>query len=371
MLPAHELALLTAGALSLWVLSARLRELDLGRGGRAPPPSTSVVVPARNEAKTLPRLLASLAAQDRPPLEVLVVDDASTDDTAAVVRRAPGVTLLTAPPRPPGWTGKAWACHLGATAARGELLVFLDADVELAPDALHAIASAAGPGLLSVQPRHEPGSAIEELSAIPNLVAVLGTGLASVLGVGASGFAFGPCLATRRSTYLGVGGHSSVRGEVVEDLALARRFEARGLPTAARLGGERVRYRMYPDGLAQQVEGWTKNMALGARRARPSVLVAVVLWVGAALLSAGLVVRAVADAADPRPALLLYAGFAGSLRALLRHVGSFRGAVAWLYPVGMLWFVGLFVGSLVATGVLGRVRWRGRTIALRPDPVVR
>ncbi|HEV8114668.1 MAG TPA: glycosyltransferase, partial [Acidimicrobiales bacterium] len=95
-----------------FVLLCRLPRPERARGG---PLDLAVIVPARNEAGTLPGLLASLAAQTESAAEVVVVDDGSTDATAAVIQRA-GVRLLPAPPRPEGWNGKQWACHVGLEA---------------------------------------------------------------------------------------------------------------------------------------------------------------------------------------------------------------------------------------------------------------
>ena len=86
-----------------------------------------MIIPARNEAHNLPRLLESLASQSVQPREVIVVDDGSTDDTAEIARRH-GAEVLVSKPLPEGWRGKPWACHQGAEAASGDLLCFVDAD---------------------------------------------------------------------------------------------------------------------------------------------------------------------------------------------------------------------------------------------------
>src|SRR5688500_1526710 len=131
------LVLVVLGVVSGWWATARLRTLP-APGGRAHG-LTSVVVPARNEADRLPGLLRSLHPWPAD-VEVIVVDDGSTDATAAVARQH-GATVVAAPPAPPGWLGKPWACWVGAEAARGARLVFLDADTELGPDALARLAA--------------------------------------------------------------------------------------------------------------------------------------------------------------------------------------------------------------------------------------
>jgi 4,4'-diaponeurosporenoate glycosyltransferase len=95
-------------------------------------PRVSVLIPARNEQATLPHLLRAMQQQRLRPLEVIVIDDHSTDQTAAIARTA-GVRLIEAPPLPAGWCGKTWALHHGSHQAQGDLLVFLDADTEPVP----------------------------------------------------------------------------------------------------------------------------------------------------------------------------------------------------------------------------------------------
>ena len=129
------LLLLAAAAVPLWLLRD-LRTLPL------PPHSAvaravSVVIPARDEEQTLPALLASL--EGLPVAEVVVVDDASSDDTSAVAVAAGARVVVAARARPDGWTGKAWACHTGADATSGDLLLFLDADTVLSPGAVEGL----------------------------------------------------------------------------------------------------------------------------------------------------------------------------------------------------------------------------------------
>ncbi len=130
------------------------------------PPQTaaavSVIVPARNEERRLPACLEALARQDYPAYEVIVVDDESTDRTAAVVRgtqrRHARLRLLPGAPLPQGWVGKPWALHQAAQAARGEWLFFVDADAICAPDTLRLLVAHAGAhalGALTLLPLQE------------------------------------------------------------------------------------------------------------------------------------------------------------------------------------------------------------------------
>jgi 4,4'-diaponeurosporenoate glycosyltransferase len=112
------LSTVVTGWLAGWWLFRRVPGLPRSGPEEAAAKTVSVVIPARDEAASLPGLLASLAAQTRPPDETIVVDDHSRDDTAAAAAAA-GATVLAAPALPPGWTGKAWACWTGARRATG------------------------------------------------------------------------------------------------------------------------------------------------------------------------------------------------------------------------------------------------------------
>ncbi|MBU6251091.1 MAG: glycosyltransferase family 2 protein, partial [Cyanobacteria bacterium REEB417] len=121
----------------------------------------SVLIPARNEAATLPQLLAALGRQSLPAAEVLVIDDHSRDGTGAVAMASAAAAglplrLIQAPPLPPGWCGKTWALHHGVATSSGDLLIFLDADTEPEPSLLASLVAQwqrLG-GLVSVQPYH-------------------------------------------------------------------------------------------------------------------------------------------------------------------------------------------------------------------------
>jgi hypothetical protein len=353
-------ALLAVGWLAAIVLARRLPTLDaIAPAGGPASTTTSVVIPARDEERNLPRLLRSLEAQQRHPSEVIVVDDGSTDATATVAE-ALGARVVRAPEPPAGWAGKPWACHLGAEQAGGGLLVLLDADTFLAPDALARLEAAhtalAPGGLLSVQPHHLAVRPHEQLSLVANVVAVLAAGIGLAPSTRAP-VAFGPCLVTTADALRAAGGFGAVRGEVLEDVALARAYAAHGRPVRCLLGGRTVGFRMYPDGLRSLVEGWTKNLAGGARRAPPAAAIGAAVWVSALV---ALVVEAVLR---PGPVVAVaWVLFTAQLAWLAARVGTFRWWAIVAFPLPLAAFVGLFVRSLVVRGVRRRVRWRGRDL---------
>lgn len=348
-----------------WWALGRPRRVDDLRAARSTPPLT-IVIPARNEAASIGHLLGDLRADpDLATARIVVVDDHSGDDTAAIASRVDGVRVLPAPGLPAGWAGKPWACQYGAdtTAAGGsadDVLVFLDADVRIRPGAIGRLVDdhLRRGGLTSVQPRHETRRWYEQLSAVFNVVAMMGVGTGDRRG--ATG-AFGPVMICTRSEYEAAGGHRAVRSSIVEDLAMAARFRDAGRPVAVLDGGAAVRFRMYPEGLGQLVEGWTKNFAVGAGSTPALRLVAIVVWVTAAsTAAAGLDVTS--GALPAASAWVLYALFAGQFLVMFRQVGRFRLVTSLAFPVPLAFFVAVFLRSLWCTHVRRSVTWRGRSI---------
>jgi 4,4'-diaponeurosporenoate glycosyltransferase len=343
-----------------WLLLWRVPTPDgaLAAGGR---PAVSVVVPARDEASNLGALLASLVPQLRAGDELVVVDDHSSDATAAVAA-AGGARVVEAPPLPEGWAGKQWACHTGALLAGTGVLVLLDADTRLEPGGLDRIAALGDrPGLTSLQPYHLVPRAAERLAALFNVVAMMGTGAFTVAGRRvAPRAAFGPCLATPVADYRAVGGHAAGRASVLDDVALAAAYRAGGLPVRVLGGRGTIAFRMYPSGLSQLVDGFTKNLASAAGAIPPALTLAVSGWLAACAAPAVLATRVPAVVA-----VACYLAVALQLHAHLRRLGSFGPVVALAYPVALAVFVAVCARSLVLTAGRGRVTWKGRSLRTR------
>lgn len=324
------------------------------------PRRISVIIPARNEEKNLPRLLSSMRDASSNP-EVLVVDDASSDATVLVAHQN-GATVLSAGPLPAGWTGKTWACAQGAEKASGDLLLFLDADTWFLPDALDRVLSAwhqhFAPGVvLSLLPYHVTKEPYEELSLFFNLLMAFGAG-----GFGRVGNSrlFGQCLLISRDLYNACGGHASVRGRILENLAMADRIEAIEGRCIC-LGGRGVlQVRMFPEGLSQLCESWTKAFADGAAASDSAVLALAVLWLSA--LSGIFLLLLLAPWPMRAIAALLYLLASAQVLWSARQIGSFRWTTALLYPVPLVFFYSLFTSSLLNRILRRQVTWRGREI---------
>jgi 4,4'-diaponeurosporenoate glycosyltransferase len=369
--------LMVAGWIAGWWLLWRVPRLERLMSGRGPSEDSSpaglslhdvsIVVPARNEARNLPHLLGSLSSQQPPPGQVIVVDDASTDDTAAVARSF-GATVVEAGELPAGWTGKSWACAQGAALATGSTLVFFDADVRLCPDGLSAVVAGQQRrgGVLSVQPYHRMRRAYERLSAVFNVIAVMGVGVASPGRDGRARGAFGPCLVCTTDDYRRIGGHGAVRSEILEDLAIGRAFADAGIEVWGAGGRGTVEFRMYPAGLGQLIEGWSKNMASGSASISRLRLVASLLWMTGAVSSTTRVVEWLVGSSEwsAGDVAVGWLAFAIQFGIMLRQLGNFGWWPALAYPVPVTMFVLVFFRSLWLTVVRRQVRWRGRSVAL-------
>ena len=337
------------GWLAGWAMLWRLRPLP--RGGPHRP--MSVIVPARDEERSLPDLLDRLTPQLGSGDELIVVDDHSTDATAVIAVEA-GATVVRAGEPPPGWLGKPNACHHGVAAATTERLVFLDADVRPGPQLLDGLAAAVErtPGaLVSVQPWHEPGSSAEHLSMLCNVTALMGCARFSVFGERVEPrVAFGPVLAVARDTYERAGGHAhpTVRGAHTEDIALARTIGG------VELFGDRrsASFRMYPGGLRDLVDGWTRSIATGAASAPR--------W--AALLTAGWVWSL---AAAPLLGLVAYVASALQCLVLSRRAGRFSPVLSLAYPIALLVFLYVVLRSGWRFARKRDVAWKGRRVPAR------
>jgi 4,4'-diaponeurosporenoate glycosyltransferase len=354
-----RVALLATAWLVGWWLCGRARTI-VSAGPDAPAVDISVIVPARDEEAALPILLDGLASQHLVASEIIVVDDGSRDETATVASKH-GARVLVSEPVPDGWTGKAWALWQGANAARSELLVLLDADVEPTPALLGSVARAHAMhgGLVSVQPFHRMRRWWERASAFFNLVAVMGVGVGSPRWPGQRPVvaAFGPVIVCRRDLFLAHGDAPRVRSAILEDVELARSVAAAKAPVTAYAGGRVVAFRMY-DRPTCLVEGWAKNFASGARAVPPLRLALVIAWLTACLVSGAWVLGASLTAA------IVFVAFATQCFVQLRQLGSFGLLSAVLYPLLAVVFVAVFVWSLALT-LRGEVTWKGRRIKLR------
>lgn len=229
-------------------------------------PVVSVMVPARNEEVSLGACLESLAAQTGIAHEVIVMDDYSTDRTREIAESFAGVRVIEAPPLPTGWTGKNNAVTAGARVARGQWLLFTDADTVHLPGSLaRALAEAKenGADMLSYSPE-QIAVTFWEMAVLPVVFAELARRYPpSKVSDPNSPIAAsnGQYILIKREAYNAVGGHAAVASDLLEDVALARAVKQSGRNIRFRYAADAVRTRMYRN-FRQLCEGWTKNLAL-------------------------------------------------------------------------------------------------------------
>jgi hypothetical protein len=230
----------------LWVWNMLLyREPQIGScaetGSCSLPTAVSVLIPARNEERVIAASLTSLLASRGVEIEIVVLDDASTDRTAEIVRsfaeKDARVRLRGSPPLPHGWNGKQHACHALAQAARSDVLCFLDADVRLVPEALASMTTflrRSGSDLVSGFPRQETETPLEcLLLPLIHFVLLSYLPLAGMRALPAPGFAAGcgQFLMVRRDAYRKSGGHAEIRTTMHDGLLLPQLFRRNGLRT--------------------------------------------------------------------------------------------------------------------------------------------
>jgi molybdopterin-guanine dinucleotide biosynthesis protein A len=326
-------------------------------------PAVSVIVPARNEEACLGTCLESVVSQAGVSFEVVVVDDGSTDRTREIAESIAGVKVVDAGPLPAGWGGKNNALVAGVRQAKGEWFLFTDADTVHQPGSLAgALAEARSQraALLSYSPEQEVHG-FWERAVMPVIFAELaGRYRPAEVSDPASPVAAanGQYILISREAYEAVGGHASIAGDLLEDVALARAVKRSGRKIFFRFGGDAVRTRMYRS-FAQLREGWTKNLALlfpSPLRLGLLRLLEFGLIVGSAVVAARLGAKDRVGAAIAMGLLcaVLYGLFLKRIRQA--HFSWFSDVLA---VAGLPMFSYLLLRSKVAHRE-GKVSWKGR-----------
>lgn len=252
------------------------------------PRLVSILVPARNEAAVIGDTVRRLLVQTYPRFELILLDDNSSDGTADLARAAAQgderLKIIQGKPLPPGWAGKNWACQQLGEAARGDVLLFTDADTLWAPGGVTAVIgemNRTGGDLQTVWPTQITVSWTERLT-VPNIalvvVAYLPILFTHFTPFSSFAAANGQVMAFRRTAYEKIGGHASVRREVVEDIKLARRVKASSLRLRMADGNRLVSCRMYTDWPSVR-HGLAKSIVAGYGSVAGTVLATVFHWI--------------------------------------------------------------------------------------------
>lgn len=354
-----------------------LRAMPPPAAGTAP--RLSIIIPARNEEMAIARSVTSAVSQSYPDLEVIVVDDGSTDATPRILASlrddfGPRLSVHAGRPLAPGWVGKCNACDHGASLARGDWLLFLDADTDAASGlsaALLAVAVEQRLDAVSVQPFVETGTLAERL-ALPAFFRFAMNVFPAMRRFDPEmperdALANGQCFLFRTEAYRAVGGHAAVRDKVLEDVELAHLVRRSGLRYALLTGYDLIRVRMYR-AASEVVDGMGKHAAAGMRlSANRGFLTFAGLFattLGPPLLC--LAGAALAAAGDPSGVF----GVAAGLGAWAFSAYVWQRASRPLFGLPAIWALAapmglLTYGLIAAWGMLRSalglgVRWKGR-----------
>jgi chlorobactene glucosyltransferase len=344
-------------------------------------PLVSIIVPARNEARNIARCVTSILSTTYPNVELLVVDDSSTDGTADIARRAIGgdtrARVVNNAPLPEGWFGKQWACATGANLARGTLLQFTDADTVHAPDLVTRSVNAivrADADLFSVAGRQELGGFWEKIIQ-PQIFTVLSMRYGGTESVNQSTrvrdkIANGQCIFVKRGSYEAIGGHGSVRASVAEDLMLAQRFFSARKRVVLMLGVNQLSTRMYAS-LREIISGWRKNVFAGGLDSVPFGKI------GQSLFPLALLLPPTLELLPPLALVLSMFVVSGGTLLSWALISTAASLAWWLlvyrtvrehplyslaYPLGALILLYIFFTAVIRGR---RVSWKGRTYLSR------
>ena len=353
-------------------------------------PLVSIIVPARNEERNLPRLLPSLLEQRYPNYEVIVVDDQSEDSTLQILQswaeRDKRLRVVSGKPLPreEGWLGKPHAMHQGAEQAKGEWLLFTDADSfheqQALPTTMH-YALANNSDLLTIFPHYELVTPSERL-----VMPVVFMGILTlypprkVLDPKSKvAIANGQYILIKRDVYTAVGGVSSVKGQIVEDLEFGKVVKQAGYRLCIINGRQLMKVRMYTN-LREIWEGWSKNIVLSFRT-NPFSGFLTVFGLFALAFMPGILVRRTTRAwqragISGRKDDRLFAGWQALITTWIlgnqlfyrRKVDTMLGLpIGWTFtqPVGALLLAAIVASSAVNIARGRGVTWKGRTYAGR------
>jgi chlorobactene glucosyltransferase len=339
-------------------------------------PLVSVIIPARDEARNIEACGRSILATTWPNIEVIVVDDHSTDATGDIARRLaaadPRVKVVDNPDLPDGWFGKQWACHNGAKAARGALLLFTDADTRHGPELLARSVNAMrerGADLFTVGGSQTMETFWERLLQ-PHVFGMLVARFGDTDSVSRSTnphdkIANGQFMLMRRDVYDLAGGHEAVRTHVAEDLRLAQEWTRLGYSVQIVAGFDYMSTRMY-EGFGEIMRGWGKNLWAAGRDTidigpAAETLLRIVapivpFWEIAPVIAIALAAFGVVPGSIGAWGMIAFT--ANTLYWTTMHI-AFRAPVwyALLNPLAAIVLVGLFARSAWRGD---RVEWKGR-----------
>ena len=304
----------------------------------------SVIIPARNESLRIQPLLDSLK-QYKDDVEIIIVDDHSEDDTGSLASSY-GYHVVVPKDRPKGWKGKPWALDQGVSHAKGDMIVFLDADTVLLNQGLEKIISifldTKTP--LSIQPYHQMKTSVERLSVFFNVLVVMAANTYTLFKNKLTPRAFfGPTQVMLKQDYLDFATDPSVTSQVLEDIYLGKSFLKNGKRIRSIIGKNIVSFRMYPEGFNDMLLGFGKNFANGAIAIGSFQAILLSLWISAPYASINIFLPSLLTQGDLFIPATIYLLFGLQLYLFSRQIGNFKVAIIFLYPLHAIFFLYVFI----------------------------
>lgn len=320
----------------------------------------SVIIPARNEEYNLPLLLESLKKQTLKPFEIIVVDDHSTDFTRKIAESY-NVNVIAAPDLPLGWTGKNWAVWNGYLNAKGDLFIFLDADIQMEPNALATLVAARDEsgGVISIVPFHKAKKYYEKLAMVLNLLGAF-TFTSPFEKKNKKQGLYGSCILTTREDYEKIGGHESIKAEMLDDLNLGAKFQAEGIRITNFIGYGFISFRMYPNGLKSELEGFAKGAVLSTSTISVATLALIVVWIIGLLLSGFFLLFI--NSSFFFPVMFGYILYSIQIMYFNQYVGNFGLFISLFHFFSTVFFIIVIIYSVYQAVFRKKVIWKGRYI---------
>lgn len=337
----------------------------------APGPSVAILIPARNEERCIEHCVRSVCAQTYPNVEVIVLNDGSTDATGDILARLSSeyqhLQVIQGSPLPDGWVGKSWACHQLSMATNADVLVFTDADTVHQPDTISrsvAMLSQNGLSMFSMVP-YQVLTSIGEHAVIPMVHVLYFSYLPNSLimtnrRVSLSA-ANGQFMCFTREGYTSIGGHRAVWNSLVEDVFLARAMKGAGQKIALVDGTDAVSCHMYT-GAREVTHGFSKNLFPATQYNLPLTL----LFLGHLMLTyVGPLISLPLGVHWSNTMIIAASSYALCAAGLIRFMISLRFRMplwhCFLQPLTALWTVGIGVNSIRWAYSRGGSQWKGRS----------
>jgi len=366
-------------SLILWMNKSDFRPLSKNHvtASLSTTPTVSVCIPARNEEQNIKRAVQSVLAQGYNQIELLVLDDDSTDSTPQILEKlathSKKLNVIYGKSKPDHWLGKSWACHQLSQKAQGDFLLFIDADVWLEPNMVsRAVTSMqkSQADFITVWPVQQMGTFWEK-AVIP----IIYYGLLSLLPARYVhnkptwlparfshhfAAACGQCMMFNRKAYNAIGGHQSVKQDIVEDVALAKEIKKAGFSMRMFHGQKAASCRMYISG-KEMWQGFRKNFLALYNYSIPTFIIMALLNFITYVFPFGALLF---SPVHYNPTVFLLSGIAVATiiihRLILAEWFGWSKLYAFLHPVGVSWFHVLGIQVLWDHFTNHNVKWKER-----------